>query len=389
MVNIISIISMLGIMISTAALIIILSVFNGMEDLVTKSINSFNPDLKVTIKEGKVFTIDSTLLLQLESLQEVQSVDVVVEDMLLLSYGERQALARLKGCNQNYISVNQIDTLLIDGAFKFNNNSEFDEAVLGAELAAILQINLNSPEFLKCYYPRRLKKNFANPTEAFTTLYLAPLGVFASYTQYDKEYIFCPISFARQLMSYNDEITSIEIKLNSSKELKVAKQKIENILGSQYSVQNKFEQEELLFKTIKNEKLVIFSILTFILFLATFNIVGSLGMLIIEKKEDVAILKFLGASNKLIRHIFLLEGLFISIVGGLLGMVIGFILCFLQQQFHIVKLGNETSNYIISHYPVQMSGIDFLFVLLTVVTISFLASWLPTRKITHRLTLKK
>ena len=158
MVNIISIISMLGIMISTAALIIILSVFNGMEDLVTKSINSFNPDLKVTIKEGKVFTIDSTLLLQLESLKEVQSVDVVVEGMLLLSYGERQVLARLKGCNQSYISVNQIDTLLIDGAFKFNNNSEFDEAVLGAELAAILQINLNSPEFLKCYIRGDLKR---------------------------------------------------------------------------------------------------------------------------------------------------------------------------------------------------------------------------------------
>lgn len=383
-VNILTIISSVGIMVSTAALIIVLSVFNGMEKLVTESVNSFNPDIKISPKIGKTFLIDSTLLTGIKEIKGVATVDEVVSDAVLLSYNERQTLLRLKGVENDYFSRQRIDSILIDGDFKASD-SLFHYAVLGAIVAGELQVNLNSLEMVKCYYPRRTKKHLLHPTEAFTTHYLLPSGVFRSYTQYDKEYAFCSIDFVRELMEYDKEITALEVKIADKKHLTQVKTAIGKLLGDEFVIQDQFEQEELLFKTIKNEKLVVFAILSFILLVAAFNIIGTLGMLIIEKKEDIQILKFLGAKDTMIYRIFVLEGIFVSFIGGLLGMLIGFIICFLQQTFHLIELGE---NYIISYYPVQMSGSDFLIVLLTVVMISYLASRFPAMRVTRLLAKK-
>lgn len=387
MVNIISIISSVGIMAGTAALIIVLSVFNGMEKLITGSVNSFNPDFQISLKEGKSFSIDSALVKQISEIEEVVAVHEVVSDMVLLNYGDRQSLVRLKGVSTDYPKVLQLDSLLIDGDFRLQTN-QIDYAVLGAVAAGVLQVNLNSSQMMKCYYPRRTKKNLINPTEAFNTRFLVPSGVFASYSHYDEEFLFCSIEFARNLMEYDGEVTSLEVKLVDKANVTRVKNKIAQFTGPNFQVKDQYEQEEMLFKTIKNEKLVVFLILSFILLMAAFNIVGTLGMLIIEKKEDVEVLKLLGASDKFIYRIFVMEGMFVSFVGGILGMLLGFIVCFIQQTFHVIKIGGGTGNYIINYYPVQMSGMDFLIVLLTVVIISYLASRLPSGKVTRLISAK-
>lgn len=371
-------------MVSTAALIIVLSVFNGMEKMITESVNSFNPDIKITPKIGKTFVMDYATMEQIRKIKGVEKVHEVVSDLVLIHYDDRQSLLQLKGVENNYSSDLQIDTLLIDGEF-VPSNIENHYAVLGAVVAGELQLNLNSSALIKCYYPRRTKKNFANPIDAFNTRYLTPSGVFLSYTQYDKEYLFCSIDFAREIMEYKNEITSLELKLARHKDGKQVKSQIRKLLGDTFLVQDQFEQEELLFKTIKSEKVVVFAILSFILLVAAFNIIGTLGMLIIEKKEDIQILKLLGANDQLIYQIFVFEGVFVSFIGGILGMCIGFIVCFLQQTFHLIEMGE---NYIINYYPVQMLGRDFLIVLFTVVIISYIASRFPARRVTRLISAK-
>lgn len=349
-----------------------------MQNLVKESFNSFNPDIQITRTEGKSFAIDSFPFHEIRNLREVKSVEPIVSDLTLITYEERQMLVRLKGIGDGYAAARNMDRILIDGDFILTQGP-FHYGVLGAIAAGTLQINLNSPETLQVYYPKRTRRNFINPAEAFTKQFLIPSGVFATNTQYDEQFIFCDIDFARELMQYENEVTSVEVILHENAELAPARKKVEQLAGGSYLVQDKYQQEESLFKTIESEKLIIFFILSFILLVATFNIIGTLGMLIIEKKKDIAILHSLGARTSFIGKIFILEGMFISFLGGIIGMGIGGIICFIQQYFHIIKLGGGDSHYVINYYPVAMSGSDFLIVLATIIVISFLASWIPTK----------
>lgn len=374
----ISIISMIGIMVSSAALIIVLSVFNGMEGLVRSSFNSFNPDYQILPKEGKVFSTDTFPMAKLQNLEGVQTVYEVVSDMTLMTYNEKQLLVSVKGVNPDYLQGTGIDSLLIDGNATLQY-SEGPAAVMGAIAAGNIQLNMHSPEQLKVYYPKRLLKNLSDPTKAFNIDYIIPAGVFASYTEYDEKYVFVPLDFARSIMNYEKEVTSIELKLENPRNYAKIRASIENVLGENYILKDKYQQEESLYKTMKSEKLMVFVILAFILVVAGFNMIGTLSMLIIEKKDDLSVLYAMGARKSLVRRIFLVQGSFISLLGGVAGLLIGLLICFLQMKFHIVGLGDGSSGYLINYYPVQIEWLDFVFVLFTILIISVITSYIPVR----------
>lgn len=377
-INVISIVSMVGIGVSTAALIVVLSVFNGMEGFVQQCFNSFNPDYQITPKEGKSFERDTLQIEKLQLLPEVKSVYEVVSDLTLMTYDERQVLVTLKGVEDDYLSETKMDTLLIDGNADLKYADAYNAAVLGAIVAGNIQLNLRSPEMLKFYYPKRLKKNLSDPATAFNTDMILASGVFASYTDYDSKIVFVPIDFARQIMDYDGLLTSVEVQVKKNQLNQKTQKKIQEVVGADFEVKNKYQQEDMLYKTMKSEKLMVFIILAFILFVAAFNIIGTLGMLIIEKKNDIGTFYAMGARKSLVKLIFCVQGSCVSLLGGLSGLVLGFIVCLLQQVFHIVKLGGG-EGYLLDYYPVQMNPVDFVLVLLTVLIISFITSMIPTR----------
>lgn len=374
-----------------AALIIVLSAYNGLEQLVADSFNNFNPDFKITATEGKSFDVSTFPLQKLQKLEGVKAVEQVVSDMVLIEYADKQYLIDLKGVDDDYVNhltVRKKD-LLIDGSFDFTADSaqwseeqgtvweNGDFGVMGSRAAGHLRLNLNSPELIKLYYPQRKHKALARERDLLKR-YLVPGGVFESQTEYDDKYLFCSIDFARSLMSCEREATSIEIFLDDPARADQLQEQVQTIVGEKFMVQNRYEQESLLFKTMKTEKIVIFVILAFILLIAIFNIIGTLAMMIIEKREDTIELNYLGADKSLIRRIFVLEGMIISFCGGVLGMVLGGIVCALQSAFHIVKIGDGTGSYIVDYYPVKMEMMDFFIVFGTIFLISLLASLLPT-----------
>ena len=375
-INVISGISMIGIMVCTAALVVVLSVFNGMSDIIGGWFNALHADYEVTLREGKSFATDSFPFQQIRQLPDVKAVNEIVCDLSLAYYDERQELLYVKGVPDNYFQTNHFDGMVVDGdtaLYKLRQPC----AIMGTGSAGKLEINLLSYQLMKMYYPKRTKKNFANPADAFNTQYLIPNGVICTNTNYDENYIFCPISFVRELMSYEGEVTSVEIQLkNGANATKVRKQ-IADIVGDKYVVKDQREQEESLYKTMKSEKFMIYLILAFILILAAFNIIGALGMLILEKKTDTAVLFSMGATKSLIQRVFIYEGMMVSALGGLIGTLFGAFICFLQQTFHIVKLGGGGAHYIIPYYPVQIRFTDILIVLATILLISLLTSLIP------------
>mgnify|MGYP003482185478 FL=1 len=372
-INIISIISAIGIIVSSAALVIVLSVFNGMEGLVRNSFNRFNPDIEITAKEGKVIELDSFPLAQLKQLPNVISLHEVVSDLTLVNYGECQMLTNFKGVPADYPAKTGLEDLIYDGEFFLGTESQ-PAAVLGATVAGMLRLNLNGLEMIELYYPKRLKKNLTLSTEAFNRQFLKPSGVFLTNTEYDKDYLFIPIEIAKQLCDYDHQATSVELYLDDVAPLKEVQETAETIVGEKYVVKNQYQQEEELFRTMKSEKLIIFFILTLIIIMATFNIIGVIGMMIVEKKKDISVLYTLGANRSFIKQIFLFEGAFVSFIGGILGIFLGFIICLLQQYLHIVKLGDGSEGFIIDYYPVAMQGKDFFLVFLAVIIVTLFAS---------------
>lgn len=372
-INIISIISAIGIIVSSAALVIVLSVFNGMEGLVRNSFNRFNPDIEITAKEGKVIELDSFPLAQLKQLPNLKSLHEVVSDLTLVNYGEYQVLTNFKGVSADYPAETGLEHLIYDGEFFLGTESQ-PAAVLGATVAGMLRLNLNGLEMVELYYPKRLKKNLTLSTEAFNRQFLKPSGVFLTNTEYDKDYLFIPIEIAKQLCDYDHQATSVELYLDDVAPLKEVQETAETIVGEKYVVKNQYQQEEDLFRTMKSEKLIIFFILTLIIIMATFNIIGVIGMMIVEKKKDISVLYTLGANRSFIKQIFLFEGAFVSFIGGILGILLGFIICLLQQYLHLVKLGDGSEGFIIDYYPVAMQGKDFFLVFLAVIIVTLFAS---------------
>lgn len=381
-INIISAVSVAGVTVGTMALIIVLSVFNGLELLVTSIFNTFDPDLKITAAEGKTFIPDTAKLQLLSDVSGVSCYSLTVEENALLKYGERQYIATIKGVDENYVSVTNIDSAMWDGDFSLYAENGRPYAVPGVGIAQYLGININFINPLFVYVLKRSAGSSLNPEDAYNRDYIFASGIYQIEQAYDSKYIYVPYDFASGLMENAKDISAVEVKFTEDADAKEVQKNAAVIFGNSFIVQNRFEQQELFYKVMKSERLAIFLILTLILIIASFNIIGSLTMLIIEKEKDIGILKSLGANNNLIRKIFIFEGWLISIIGAVAGVMLGFLVCWLQQTFGIVGLPSES--LIMDSYPVVMKLRDFIIVPATVLLIGYWAAWYPVRYLTRK-----
>lgn len=385
-INIISTVSVAGVAVGTMALIIILSVFNGLEGMVSKIFNTFDPDLSITAAKGKVFIPDSTTLVRLSEITGISAWSLTLEENALLRYGDRQYIASIKGVDDNYINVTNIDSSMYEGEFRLKTPSNQPRAVVGLGVAKYLGVNVNFINPLFIWEPRRTGGNNINPENAFNKKYIFPSGIFEIEQEFDSKYLFIPLDFCRELLEYENEISSVEIKLKDYLTEPSVRKEVEKIFGKKFIIKNRMEQQEIFYKVMRSERLAIFFILTLIIIIASFNIIGSLTMLIIEKERDIEILKSLGADNNLIRKIFIFEGWLISIFGALTGLILGFIICWLQERYGLIRLNSES--LIMQSYPVIMKLKDFIIVPFTVLLIGYWAAWYPVRFLTKKYLLK-
>lgn len=385
-INVISAVSVAGVAVGTMALIIILSVFNGLETLVTSIFNTFDPDLKITATEGKSFVPDTSKLKLLSAVDGVSCYSLSLEENALLKYDEKQFIATIKGVDENYSKVSGIDSTMYDGKFVLKTETGRPYAVVGIGIAQYLGLRINFVNPIWIYVPSKKSENTVNLDEAFNNDYIFPSGIYQIEQDYDSKYLYLPLDFARNLIENENGVTSVEVKFSGTSDEKTVQKKVSGIFGPGYVVKNKYEQQELFYKVMKSERLAIFFILTLILIIASFNIIGSLTMLIIEKERDIEILKSLGADDSLIRKIFIFEGWLISIFGAFSGIILGFFVCWLQQTYGLVKLQGET--LIVDSYPVVMKLADFILVPATVLLIGFWAAWYPVRYLTKKYLLK-
>jgi len=381
-INIISAVSVAGVAVGTMALITVLSVFNGLETLVSSIFNTFDPDLKITPAEGKTFIADTSRLKMLANVEGVACYSLAIEENALLKYGERQFIATIKGVNDNYVNVTNIDSSMWEGEFSLKSENGRSWAVPGVGIAQYLEIRINFITPLFIYVPRKTATSSLNPEDAFNRRYIFPSGIFQIEQEYDSKYVFIPIDFARELIENEGGVSSIDIKFTGETDVASVQKSVKKIYGKGFVVQNRYEQQELFYKVMRSERLAIFIILTLILIIASFNIMGSLTMLIIEKERDIEILKSLGADNNLIRKIFIFEGWLISIIGAAIGILLGFIICWIQQTYGILKLQSDT--LIIDTYPVVMNLKDFIIVPATVLLIGYWAALYPVRYLTKK-----
>ncbi len=382
MINIISMISVIGVSLGTMALIIVLSAFNGLNVLVSDLFGSFDPDLKILPATGKTFIPDSSKFSQIKEMDKVLFYAEALEDNALLKYANRQRPAIVKGVSEDFALMTGIDTMLIDGEFILEQSNR-QYAVLGYGVAANLGVGLNFIDPIKFYVPRRDAKIGHNPMDAFTVDFLFPKGVFTIQEEFDSQYVLVPMSFARRLFGRTKEVSAIEIKLKDIDQSDEVQASIQNLLGENFVVKNRFQQHDVLFKMMQSEKTAIFFILAFILVIASFNIIGSLSMLIIDKQNDIETLRSIGANKTLIQRIFLIEGWLISLLGAVIGTALGILVCVLQIKFGLVKITGPDS-FIFSKYPVKMEFFDISIVFVTVVIIGYLASRLPVRYLTRK-----
>lgn len=379
-INVISIISMVGIMVGTAALIVVLSVFNGFEDLILKLYNTFDPDIKVTATVGKSFERDSLKMIQLRSLPEVAGVTEVIEENALVRYRDKQYIATLKGVSDDVKRNTGIDTMVIDGKFLLQEG-DTPYAVVGGGIAYNLQLNVSDPfSQLEIYAPNRKASSLAHPEEAFNQRMVIPSGVFSIQQEFDAKYILISKAFAEDIFNDENRLTGLEVLIRPGTDVQQAKTAILSVLGNNFTLKDRFEQHATIYKIMKSEKWAVFLILTFILIIAAFNVISSLTMLVIEKKKDIAILHSMGATKEMLRKIFLYEGIMVSLTGAVGGLLLGAIICYIQQRFGIVTLSGS-GTFIIDAYPVKMLLTDFIYVVLTVFLIGLFASWYPSRRL--------
>jgi lipoprotein-releasing system permease protein len=344
--------------------------------------NTFYADYEIVPREGKTFVIDDSILQKMRSVPGVADIASVVEENALLVYGDRQAVGAVRGVTDNYDEVTGIDTMLWEGEYTlWKDNLPY--AVIGRGIKYMLNMETDFFENLKIIVPHRTEKFSMDPNRALNSKIIRPSGFFVSQPEIEIKYVIVPIDFARSLFDYTNQITALEIKSEPSGNSAKIQRTLQEIAGANLIVKNRFQQNELLYKTMKSEKWAIFFILVFILLVASFNVVGTLTMLIIEKKNDIQTLRSLGSNMKSIKRTFLIEGLIISFIGAIVGLLIGSIICYLQQEFGIVKLKGAEA-FIIDAYPVKIMVRDILMVLIVVSCIGFIASWYPIRFITRR-----
>lgn len=386
-INLITLISIIGVCIGTMALVIVLSAFNGISELVFGLYNTFDPDIKITPKEGKTFTPDSGLFDKIKKLEEVSHYTEALQENALLKYNDKQVIATIKGVSEDFMKMTRIDTVIRGGKFYLKDVNEnampVYYTVLGYGIARRLDISLNDfVNPLEIYVPRRGKISSLNPEDAFHIRAVEVSGIFSLNDDFDYKYCILSIELARELLDKPKEVSAIEIGLKKGYNQEDIKSKIESILGESFEVKTRYEQNEVLFKTINSEKWWTFLILVFILVIATFNIIGSLTMLIIEKKKDIQTLHFLGADKTLIRKIFMREGLLITVTGAASGLLLGLLLCLLQKEFRFVPF---SEGFIVDAYPVKIIATDLLLAVITVMLIGFFATWYPVKIFTQKI----
>ena len=379
-INIISAISASGIAIGTMALIVVLSVFNGFENLISDMFSNFDPDLKITLVKGKTFQVDTEDFEQVRKLKSIAFFTEIVEENALLRFKDKQMPAKIKGVSPGFRQMTQIDQIIYDGKFELNDGA-FERAVPGIGVASILGLGAHFIDPLYIYAPKRTSNiNLIRPEKSFNQMATFVSGIFSvQQLQYDDQYVLVSINLARELFEYqNNTVSAIELKLNKNADSEIVKAEINKLIGNKYLIKNRYEQQESFFKIMKIEKWITFLILCFILLIASFNVIGSLSMLIIEKKQDIETLRSIGANNLTIRYIFLFEGWLIAIVGSLSGIILGSILCIAQEKIGFLKLG---SGYVVDSYPVVTNVTDVLLVFITVLLMGFVAAWYPTRNL--------
>lgn len=389
-INVISLISVIGVAVATMALVVVLSVFNGFQDMVAGFFTNFDPQLKVVPVSGKTAAADDAVLTQIRKLPQVEVATETLEDMALAMYGDRQSTVNIKGVDDNFDELTHITEILYgDGQFQLHTaNLEFGTP--GLRLAADMGLGASFDGYMRIYAPRREGQlDMSNPTDGFVVDSLISDGVVFTVKQgkYDKNYIITSLGFARRLFDRQGELSALEIRLKPGSDFDAVKNEMQQIAGTRFQVLDRYEQQADTFKIMQVEKLMAYIFLTFILIVACFNIVGSLSMLIIDKKEDVATLRNLGANNKTITRVFLFEGRMISVIGALAGIVLGLLLCLLQQQFGLVRMGDGDGTYIVNAYPVSVHYIDVLIVFVTVIATGWIAVYFPVKALTKNLTL--
>ena len=390
-INIISGISVCGVALATLALVCTLSVFNGFQDMVAGFFTAFDPELKITIREGKVFEPQGAAFQEVRSLPDIGVWTETLEENAMVQYKDRQAMAIIKGVEDNFEELTSIDSLLYGAGEFILHDSIVDYGVLGVELISELGTGLQFVDPLQVYAPKRnVRVNMANPSASFNRDYLFSPGVVFVVNQqkYDARYILTSLSFARNLFNYDTEVSAVELKLKPGTDVTAVQRKIARILGDEFVVLDRYEQQADVFRIMEIEKFISYLFLTFILAIACFNVIGSLSMLILDKREDVETLRNLGADDRLIARIFLFEGRLISLFGALSGIVLGLLLCYIQQRFGIISLGGGNGSFIVDAYPVSVHVTDVVLIFITVITVGFLSVWYPVHYLTRRL-LKK
>ena len=387
-INVISSISVIGVAVATMALVIVLSVFNGFHDLVASLFTSFDPQLKVVPVEGKTAPADDPILTKIRLLPQVDVATETVEDQALAIYNDHQAMVKIKGVDDNFAELSHITDILYGGGSFSLHAANLEYGIVGIRLAQNLGIGAQWDGFLKIYAPKKEGQlDMTNPGDGFVVDSLNSPGVLFAVKQakYDKNYIITSISFARNLFGQQGMLSDLELRLKPGSNLDAVKAEMQQIAGNKYKVLDRFEQQEDTFKIMSIEKMIAYIFLTFILVVACFNIIGSLSMLIIDKKNDVVTLRNLGANDKQITRVFLFEGRMIAVIGAVIGIGLGLLLCFLQQQYGFVRLGDSEGSFIVDAYPVSVHYSDVAIIFVTVIAVGWLAVWYPVRALSKRL----
>lgn len=395
-INIISGVSVIGVAIATMALIVTLSVFNGFHDLVASFFTAFDPQLKVVPVKGKTAPVDDPILMQIRQLPQIEVAMESLEDQALAVYNQHQAMVTIKGVEDNFNKLTHIVEILEDGDTLLSNNidkyvlhaANMNYGIVGIRVGEILGTGYEFYGTMQIYAPQREGQlNMADPSQGFTVDELYSPGALFCVRQgkYDGKYIITHIDFARNLFDQEGRLSSLELRLKKGSDFDAVKQQIQQIAGDRYRVLDRYEQQDDTFKIMKIEKLIAYIFLTFILIVASFNIIGSLSMLIIDKKDDVVTLRNLGASDKQIVRVFLFEGRMISAIGAVIGIALGLLLCWIQQTYGVVALGPSSDSFVVNAYPVSVHPWDVVLVFLTVLAVGFLSVWYPVHYFAKRL----
>ena len=376
-INIITMISVVGVMVGATALVVVLSVFNGFDGLIQTLFSTFDPELKITPAKGKVFTVNDEKIQKLYSWPGIKIVGETLEENALIKYEDKQYPGVIKGVSDNFHLITGVDSMMVKGKFILRDGN-IPFAVIGQGLAYYLSYSPGFAEPLSIYVIKRTGGLSMDVTKAVKQKMLHASGVFSIEQSYDLKYLIIPLKTARELLEYDSEVTALELKLEDDADVDEIGEALSDFLGEEYLVKDRYQQNEAFYKIMKTEKWAIFFILLFILIIASFNVIGSLSMLVIDKKEDIQTLQSMGASQKLIRKIFLVEGWMISFFGVTAGILLGVLICWLQMEFGLVKLKGSGS-FIIDAYPVILKFTDLIIIFLAVNFIGFLASVFPVR----------